>query len=60
MKRPEAKVKEGTRHSRAPGGAINFDKSGTFTSVQQGDKTYSIEDWNKSMSDKFDQQKGGE
>lgn len=28
---------------------VTMDKKGVFTGVQQGDKTYKIEDWNKTM-----------
>ncbi|WP_214831784.1 hypothetical protein [Chryseobacterium sp. ISL-6] len=28
---------------------VTMDKNGVFTGVQQGDKTYSVSDWNKTM-----------
>ena len=32
---------------------IIFDEKGNFTGVRQGDKTYSIEEWNKQVQDEF-------
>jgi len=32
---------------------IKFDSKGNFTGVQQGDKTYSVDDWNKKVQEDF-------
>jgi hypothetical protein len=33
---------------------ITFDKNGNFTGVKQGDKTYTVEEWNKIVSSNWD------
>lgn len=32
---------------------VNFDKKGNFTGVTQGNKTYSVSDWNKKVQEDF-------
>ena len=32
---------------------VNIDSKGNFTGVTQGDKTYTVQEWNKHVQDTF-------